>query len=305
MHFELSPTACRVASLTCIIRPWCPCENSNAVDGCIRNTIFMQQTYQNQSPFEVYAAAERMLRFMEGCELDEPLTRWKAELDAANEKLMDRICDRSKKIGLKDQANALLKCIVSIRLLVKSCLATGDADLVEHAKAVERILNSYVGFRHMCIASKMTNSELILYKLTTPEMLLHVEAIPELSGRLSLLEQAREDVSKRREEMVESAVAAKNSPQLQSLKRNVAQLMNKIGDYLKAMSCVDAEAYGPMLRMFQLILSDQAKRRKVALRRKKQRMQKKQDASTVKMTKSVAEKKDEGLDAEMGEDMAK
>ncbi|MBQ0130039.1 MAG: hypothetical protein KBT57_09410, partial [bacterium] len=138
-------------------------------------------------------------------------------------------------------------------------------------------------------------------KLTTPEMLLHVEAIPELSGRLSLLEQAREDVSKRREEMVESAVAAKNSPQLQSLKRNVAQLMNKIGDYLKAMSCVDAEAYGPMLRMFQLILSDQAKRRKVALRRKKQKMQKKQDASTVKMTKSVAEKKDEGLDAEMGE----
>ena len=261
----------------------------------------MKLSYQNSSPYDVYTTAFRMLNYLGKLELEEPLPQWMAELAEANEALIERLSDKPKQIGLKDQSKALLKCVVSIRTLVNSCLLSDDAVLVEHAKAIDRVLKTYMGFGRMSAESKMSNSELLCRDLSTPEMLPHVEAIPELSERLSLLERARKDVLNRRLEMIYADVKAKDMPQLQPLKRNVAQLMNKIGDYLKAMSCVDAEAYGPMLRMFQIILRDQATRRRIAIKRKKHKTQENQDASTVKLTKSVAEKKDKGLDAEIGE----
>lgn len=250
----------------------------------------MQLTYQNKSPYNVYASALRMLNFMEGRELDEPLTRWKAELEEAIEALIDNICDRTKKIGMKDQVNAMLKCIVGIRLLVKSCIGMGNATLEEHAKAVERVLNEYVGFRHMRIGSKMTNAELLLRDLRTPQMLPHVEAIPELAERLSLLEQARENVANRRFEMLCAEVEAKNKPHLQPLKRNIAQIMNNIGEYLKAMMLIEAnaETYEPLLKMFQLIIKEQNKKRKRASRSRQKDTQAKDDGTlTVEMKQST------------------
>ena len=55
------------------------------------------------------------------------------------------------------------------------------------------------------------------------------------------------------------------------------------------------------LRMFHLILSEQNKRRKIISKRKKRKLQENQDASTVKLTENVEEKKDDRLDAGMRE----
>lgn len=246
----------------------------------------MRLLYQNNSPLAVYAIALEMLDHMEQRELDAPLTRWKAELSEANEALMERIRDRSEGIGLKDQSRALLGCVMSIRHLVKSCLYSSDAELVDHAKAVEQVLKRCVGFGRMCAASKMTWSAVIIRDLSTPEMMPHVEAIPELAGRLVLLDQAREDLAERSLEMIYATAAANERPHLQLVKKNVAQLVNKIVAYLEAMADVDAETYEPLLKLFRYILNEDAKARRRAIKRKRKKKQAqlaKQATQTVEM----------------------
>ena len=275
--------------------------NRDAVDGCIRKRNFMRLLYQNNSPYAIYAIAFQMISYMEEHELDAPLAKWKTELIEANEALMERLCDKPKKIGLKDQSRALLKCVVNIRRLVESFLYSGDAGMAGHAQAVNRVLKSYMGLGRLSAASKITYARLIMRDLSTPEMMPHVEAIPELTDRLLLLDKAKDDMEQRQLEMVYADVDAENRKPLQGMKRNVAQVVNKTIAYLEAMANVDADAYGPMLSCFQYILNEDNDARKRAYMRKQHKTQENQDASTVKMTKSVAEKKDEGLDAEIVE----
>lgn len=228
----------------------------------------MKLSYQNSSPYDVYITALRVLNYLEKFELDDPLVKWKTELDEANEALMGRLCDKPAKIGLKEQSNALLKCVVSIRTLVNSCLLSDDAGLVEHAKAVDRVLKTYMGFGRMSAESKMSNSELLRRDLSTPEMTPHVEAIPELTQRLSLLGQARMDVLNRRLEMVYADVKAENMPQLQPLKRDVAQVLDKMVAFVDSMTYVDADTFGPMAKVLQSIVKGTGKRRKRASAKK-------------------------------------
>ena len=258
----------------------------------------MQLLYQNNSPYNVYGAAIRMLAYMERCELDSALAKWKDELAEANEALMERMIHKSKPMGLKEQTRALLRSIVSIRRLVESCLYSDDAKIVEHAKAVEQVLKRYVGFGRMNIARKMTKSELLLLDLTDDDMKPHVEATPRLSELLTLLRQAREDIMDRRMEMVKNAVEAKNKLTLQPLKQNVAKLMNNIGAYLEAMTLVDAEAYEPILKVFRRILEEQDEARRRAIKRKRKK-QAEQEVTTIEMPqKEDKEVNDEVVETE-------
>lgn len=229
----------------------------------------MKLSYQNSSPYDVYTTALRILNYLGKHKLEEPLPQWMAELAVANEALIERLSDKPKQIGLKDQSKALLKCVVSIRTLVNSCLLSDDVVLAEHAKAVDRVLKTYMGFGRMSAESKMSNSELLCRDFSTPEMLPHVEAIPELSERLSLLERARKDVLNRRLEMIYADVKAKDMPQLQPLKRNVALVADKIVAYLESLTYIDADTYVPMLTVIRSIMKGSGKRRKRTLSKKR------------------------------------
>jgi hypothetical protein len=133
---------------------------------------------------------------------------------------------------------------VAVSRYIDSTCYVADVELKASAVAFRQLFGSYSPFTRMKVDSRIGAVSTLLHNLSQPDMQAHVGKLSELSDRIKEIQNALEALKAKRLEVDQANSAAPVVLPRRVLKREAADKLERLVDYLKVMAVKDADTYG-------------------------------------------------------------
>lgn len=175
---------------------------------------------------------------------DEYLNNLVQEVESANAALFGVMNITMVKRGVYQESRLLNERIVAASRYIDSSCYVADAELKASAMVLRQLFGSYKPFTRMKVDARIGAVGTLLRNLSQPDVQVHVAKLPELTGRIKEIQNALETLKAKRLEVDQANSAAPKVLPLRDLKREAADKLESLVDYLKAMAVKDADTYG-------------------------------------------------------------
>lgn len=183
---------------------------------------------------------------------DEYLTRLVSEVQNANQTLLSSMHIAAVKRNVGREAQLLTSRIVSVQRYADSCRYLDDENVKASAERVLALFKSYdKAFALMKIDTRIGAVHTLQRDLASDEMQTHIARLPELASRIEGIQQALQSLEENLLEMDLYNSAALAGQPLLPLKRDAADKLRQLVEYLAVMSAKEPENFG---RYYQGVL---------------------------------------------------
>ena len=159
--------------------------------------------------------------------------------------LLDAMHMDKVKRNVKQESRQLMERLMATSRYIDSCVYVSDAAMKASALALKQLFDTYrKPFAWMKVDERVGAVSALSRDLSTPDMQKHVDKLPEMSGRIKGVQEALEALKVALHEVDKANGTLPSAQPLMSLKREAAAKLEKLVDYLKAMSVKDPAAYG-------------------------------------------------------------
>ena len=193
---------------------------------------------------QFHAGLDEICRHFNGKRSDEYLNGLVQEATHANDALFGVMNIASVKRGVRQEASLLNERIVAASRYIDSSCYVADVELKASAMALRQLFSSYKPFPRMKVDARIGAVSTLLRNLSQPDVQVHVAKLPELTGRIKEIQNALEALKAKRLEVDQANSAAPVVLPRRVLKREAADKLERLVDYLKAMAVKDADTYG-------------------------------------------------------------
>lgn len=186
--------------------------------------------------------SEIFLQF-DGEQFDDYLSGLIGELANVNETLLGVMHLDKVHHNVKEENRQLNESLVSASRLITSYGYVADEAMKESAAVLKQLFDSYdKPFVRMKVDERVGAVSTLLRDLMKPAMQEHVARLPELSGRIGRIQDSLEALKVAMHEADKANSSLKSVP-VMPLKREAADKVELLVDYLKAMAAKDPAAY--------------------------------------------------------------
>lgn len=175
---------------------------------------------------------------------DEYLSGLVQEVKSANAALFGVMNIASVRRSIYQESRLLNERIVAVSRYIDSTCYVADAELKASAMVLRQLFGSYKPFTRMKVDSRIGAVSTLLRNLSQPDMQAHVGKLSELPDRIKEIQNALEALKAKQLEVDQANSAAPVVLPRRILKREAADKLESLVDYLKAMAVKDAAAYG-------------------------------------------------------------
>lgn len=194
---------------------------------------------------QYHAGLMEICRQFEGDHSDEYLNTLVQDLAKANGSLLGAMHIEKMKRNVKLEYHQLMERLMAASRYIDSCAYVSDDAMKASALALKQLLGTYdKPFARMKVDERVGAVSAWLRDLSTAAMQKHVEKLPEMSGRIKGVQDALDALKVALHEVDKANGTLPSAQPLMSLKREAAAKLEKLVDYLKAMSVKDAATYG-------------------------------------------------------------
>lgn len=176
---------------------------------------------------------------------DDYLTGLVSEVQNANQTLLNSMHVAAVKRNVGREAQLLTSRIVSAQRYVDSCRYLDDENVKASAERVLALFKSYdKAFALMKIDTRIGAVHTLQRDLASDEMQTHIARLPELASRIDGILQALQSLEENLLEMDLYNSAALEGQPLLPLKRDAADKLRQLVEYLAVMSAKEPENFG-------------------------------------------------------------
>ena len=181
----------------------------------------------------------------EGDRSDDYLNGLVNDLAEADGKLLDAMHIDKVRRNVKQENRQLLERLMSTSRYLDSSCYVSDEVMKASAMALKRLFDSYRRpFAWMKVDERVGAVSALLRDLSAPDMQKQIDKLPEMSGRVKDMQEAFEALEVALHEVDKANGTLPQGQSLMALKRAAADKLEKLVDYLKAMSAKVPETYG-------------------------------------------------------------
>ena len=175
---------------------------------------------------------------------DEYLNGLVQDVESANAALFGVMNIASVRRSIYQESRLLNERIVAVSRYIDSCCYVANDEMKASAMVLRQLFGSYKPFTRMKVDSRIGAVSTLLRNLSQPDMQAHVGKLSELSDRIKEIQNALEALKAKRLEVDQANSAAPVVLPRKVLKREAADKLERLVDYLKAMAVKDADTYG-------------------------------------------------------------
>lgn len=159
--------------------------------------------------------------------------------------LLDALHMDKVKRNVKQESRQLMERLMATSRYIDSCVYVSDAAMKASALALKQLFDTYrKPFAWMKVDERVGAVSALSRDLSTPDMQKHVDKLPEMLDRIKGVQEALEALKVALHEIDKANGTLPSGQPLMSLKREAAAKLEKLVDYLKAMSVKDDAIYG-------------------------------------------------------------
>ena len=212
-------------------------------------TLFTMKTLNRMSLVlnsdQYHAGLMEVCRQFEGDHSDDYLNALVQDLAKANSSLLGAMHVEKMKRNVKQEYHQLMERLMATSRYIDSCAYVSDEAMKASAMALKQLLGTYdKPFARMKVDERVGAVSALLRDLSTAAMQKHVEKLPEMSGRIKGVQDALDALKVALHEVDKANGTVPEAQTKMTLKREAAAKLEKLVDYLKAMSLKDSAAYG-------------------------------------------------------------
>lgn len=149
------------------------------------------------------------------------------------------------KRNVKQENHQLMERLMATSRYIDSCVYVSDAVMKASALALKQLFDTYrKPFAWMKVDERVGAVSALSRDMSTPDMQKHVDNLPEMSDRIKGMQEALDALKVALHEVDKANGTLPSAQPLMSLKREAAAKLEKLVDYLKAMSVKDDATYG-------------------------------------------------------------
>ena len=175
---------------------------------------------------------------------DEYLNGLVQEVDDANQTLFKAMHIASVRRSVQQESKLLTERIVATTRYVDSCRYVADDEVRESAEAIKPLFRYDKPFARMKVDARLGAVSTLLRDLQQPEVQVHLAKLTEMADRITGIEKAWRTLKAKRLEVDQANSAMPKGMPLPDLKRDAADKLELLVDYLKAMAEKDPATYG-------------------------------------------------------------
>ena len=181
----------------------------------------------------------------EGDRSDDYLNGLVNDVTEADGKLLDAMHIDKVRRNVKQENRQLMERLMSTSRYLDSSCYVSDEVMKACALALKQLFDTYrKPFAWMKVDERVGAVSALLRDLSAPGMQKQIDKLPEMSGRVKDMQEAFEALEVALHEVATANGTLTQGQSLMALKRAAADKLEKLVDYLKAMSAKVPETYG-------------------------------------------------------------
>ena len=181
----------------------------------------------------------------EGDRSDDYLNGLVNDVTEADGKLLDAMHIDKVRRNVKQENRQLMERLMSTSRYLDSSCYVSDEVMKACALALKQLFDTYrKPFAWMKVDERVGAVSALLRDLSAPGMQKQIDKLPEMSGRVKDMQEAFEALEVALHEVDKANGTLPQGQSLMALKRAAADKLEKLVDYLKAMSAKVPETYG-------------------------------------------------------------
>jgi len=194
---------------------------------------------------QYHAGLMEICRQFEGDRSDEYLDGLVHAVAEADGALLDAMHMDKVRRNVKQENRQLMERLMSTSRYIDSCAYVSDAAMKASALALKQVFDTYrKPFAWMKVDERVGAVSALLRDLSASDMKQHIDNLSEMSGRIKGVQEALDALKVALHEVDKANGTLPSAQPLMSLKREAAAKLEKLVDYLKAMSVKDDVTYG-------------------------------------------------------------
>ena len=181
----------------------------------------------------------------EGDRSDDYLNGLVDDVTEADGKLLEAMHIDKVRRNVKRENRQLMERLMSTSRYLDSSCYVSDEVMKSCALALKQLFDTYrKPFAWMKVDERVGAVSALLRDLSAPDMQKQIDKLPEMSGRVKDMQEALEALKVALHEVDKANGTLPQGQSLMALKRAAADKLEKLVDYLKAMSAKVPETYG-------------------------------------------------------------
>lgn len=194
---------------------------------------------------QYHAGLIEICRHFDGKRPDDYLNGLVQDVMKADDSLFAVMHSEKVRRNVKQENRQLMERLMATSRYVDSCYYVSDEIMKACAWEIKQLFETYrKPFAWMKLDERVGAVSALLRDLSTPEMQKQVDKLPEMSGRIKGVQEALDALKAALLEVDKANGTLPSAQPLMSLKRAASTNLDKLVDYLKAMSVKDPDAYG-------------------------------------------------------------
>ena len=194
---------------------------------------------------QYHAALMEIRRQFEGDRSDDYLNGLANGLAEADGKLLEAMHIDKARRNVKQENRQLMERLMSASRYIDSCCYVSDKLMKASAWALKQLFDTYrKPFAWMKVDERVGAVSALLRDLSAPGMQMQIDTLPEMSGRVKGVQEALDALKVALHEVDKANGTLPQGLSLMALKREAADRLERLVDYLKAMSVKVPDAYG-------------------------------------------------------------
>ena len=213
---------------------------------------------------QYYAGLMEICHRFEGFTSDEYLNGLVASLEQSNKAIFDVMHVEKVRVTIKQESRQLMERIMAISRYIDSSMYVQDDAIKASALVLKQVYDSYSKpFAWMKVDERVGAVSTLLRNLNAPEMQEHGRRLPELESRIEGVQKALTTLKEALQQVDHAKGTAPKGQPLMSMKREAADRLVTLVDYLEAMAAKQPDDYAEHLAVvMQIITRLNATRRK-------------------------------------------
>lgn len=174
---------------------------------------------------------------------DEYLNGLVQNVEDANQSLFKAMHIASVRRSVQQESRLLTERIVATTRYVDSCRYVADAEVRESAEALKPLFRYDKPFARMKVDARLGAVSTLLRDLQQSDVQAHLDRLTEMADRIAGIDEAWKKLKAKRLEVDKANSSMPKGMPLMDLKRDAADKLDLMVDYLKAMAEKDAATY--------------------------------------------------------------
>lgn len=194
---------------------------------------------------QYHVGHSEICRHFVGKTSDEYLNGLVASLAQANNAIFDVMQIERVRITIKQENRQLMDRLMATIGYLDSCKYVEDAAMKASALALKQLFDTYrKPFAWMKVDERVGAVSALLRDLSAPDMQKQIDKLPEMSGRVKDMQDALGALKVALHGVDKANGTLPQGPSLMALKREAADKLERLVDYLKVMTAKVPETYG-------------------------------------------------------------